>query len=311
MLAFQNPNRVPCLTRSISLAALTIGNLLVGTQAAPPADATPAPASNSPSSIAAAKAKIPHPLRASLVAETQGYRPGSTLWLGLALDIDPDWHTYWPGDNDTGAPSKLNIDAPPGWTVGPLQWPAPKRHIGDGDLLDYVYEGQTLILIPITIPDNAPATAAVTISASATWLVCKDACIPGKAELSLELPPTTETTSPLSPAAPRFAAARDRLPKAASEAGSSLSHAWAGRRLDLRFDGARELTFYPADKSLHLQNAVATGSAKSDRLALTFDGPDAARPDADRQAATGILEVRTSPQSKPQFFTIDLKPTDK
>lgn len=297
---------MPSLPRSISLAALALGNFLGGAQAEPPRSATPAPAPNSPAAIAALKAKMPHPLRATLVAETQGYRPGSTLWLGLALDLDPDWHTYWPGDNDTGAPSKLTIEAPAGWTVGPLQWPAPKRYIGDGDLLDYVYEGQALVLIPITIPANASASAAVTITASATWLVCKDACIPGKADLFIELPPVTGPTPPLSTAAPRFAAARERLPKDASEAAPSLTHAWTGGRLDLRFIGARELTFYPDEKSLHLQNAVASGSSKSDSLALTFDAPD-----ADRKAATGVLEVRTSSNPKPQFFSIDLKPTDK
>jgi len=128
-------------------------------------------------------------VEASLVALAPGEaaEPGE-LVVGLRLVHQPHWHTYWlqPG---TGYPTSLDWQLPPGWTAGPIRWPAPHRVYDTAkNLAGNGYEG--VVTLPVTLAPPAgydPATP-VTLRAKADWLMCKDVCVPGSAELTLELP---------------------------------------------------------------------------------------------------------------------------
>jgi len=55
-------------------------------------------------------------------------------------------------------------------------------------LKTYGYGGVIYLLVDIATPANLKAGTTVTLDATATWLMCKEACIPGEAAVSLELP---------------------------------------------------------------------------------------------------------------------------
>jgi thiol:disulfide interchange protein/DsbC/DsbD-like thiol-disulfide interchange protein len=162
-------------------------------------------------------------------AEASEIQPGATLRFGLLLDHAPGWHTYWRNPGDSGLPTAIvwQIAAadggpPPGQAspvsiqASEIQWPTPKR-MPVGPLASYGYEDQIFLVQSLQFPNNLPAGQTVQVLVTASWLVCKDVCIPGGASLSLEMPvrPAVGSPSP-SPDAARFAQADRAQPVAAA-----------------------------------------------------------------------------------------------
>jgi thiol:disulfide interchange protein len=110
--------------------------------------------------------------------------------VGLRLEHEPHWHTYWlqPG---TGLPTSLAWQLPPGWSAGPIRWPAPHRVYDTAkNLAGNGYEGVVFLPVTLTPPRGLAPGAPVTLRAKAEWLMCKDVCIPGESEVSVALTPT-------------------------------------------------------------------------------------------------------------------------
>ena len=137
-------------------------------------------------------------MRATLLAHApQGVPVGAAaagagahpVWLGLRLEHAPHWHTYWKNPGDSGLPTQLEWKLPPGVQAGEVAWPLPQR-IPLGPLVNFGYEGSTLLPVPLTIgPDFQPAAGAreMDIGLKATWLVCKQECIPQEGEFAIRL----------------------------------------------------------------------------------------------------------------------------
>ncbi|HJW41060.1 MAG TPA: protein-disulfide reductase DsbD domain-containing protein, partial [Rhizomicrobium sp.] len=122
--------------------------------------------------------------------------------------IRPGWHTYWQFAGDVGQPTTLDWSLPHGWKASALQWPYPKR-LPVGPFMDYGYQGKVWILSTVTAPSDVKPGDVVSLKAKASWLVCKEVCVPEDAELSV---PVTIGTPSLSSNAALFAAARVKLP---------------------------------------------------------------------------------------------------
>jgi DsbC/DsbD-like thiol-disulfide interchange protein len=66
-------------------------------------------------------------VRAELVAHApEGVLPGKPLWLGLKIEHQPHWHTYWKNPGDSGLPTTLNFTCPKGCRPGRCN--GPRRH---------------------------------------------------------------------------------------------------------------------------------------------------------------------------------------
>jgi len=132
----------------------------------------------------------PH-VQAELVAHApDGVAPGKPLWLGLQLIHQPEWHTYWHNPGDSGLPTQLEWVLPPGLDAGEIAWPLPRK-IPIGHLANYGYEGTVLLPVPITVSSAfaaGPLAKDITIQLHATWLVCRQECIPEEADFTLQLP---------------------------------------------------------------------------------------------------------------------------
>ncbi len=128
-------------------------------------------------------------IEVELVSETQTIQPGSETRLGLRLLPDPQWHTYWRNPGDSGLPIDLNWSMPPNTHIHSPSWPYPQR-IEVGHLVNYGYEGEHLLPIRISWPDDLIVGESIEIRLDAEWLVCKIECIPGQAQLALSLPVT-------------------------------------------------------------------------------------------------------------------------
>ena len=123
-----------------------------------------------------------------VLADTTAVTPGRPFTVGVRFKIDPGWHVYWTNPGDSGLATRVTLDLPTGYTAGPVQYPAPAVIKLPGDIVNYGYEDEVMLLVPVTPAQDAAAGQAVTIKAKASWLVCQDNCIPGKGTASVTVP---------------------------------------------------------------------------------------------------------------------------
>lgn len=136
-------------------------------------------------------------VQAELVAHApEGVGTGKTLWLGLKLVHQPHWHTYWKNPGDSGLPTRLEWTLPAGLMAGDIAWPRPQR-IPLGNLVNFGYEGTVLLPVPINIgPDfQPPPSGDLDIKLFASWLVCREECIPEEGQFTLRLPTRGSTAA--------------------------------------------------------------------------------------------------------------------
>jgi thiol:disulfide interchange protein/DsbC/DsbD-like thiol-disulfide interchange protein len=153
-------------------------------------------------------------VEASLLAEPATVAPGQTFRAGLRLKLEPHWHVYWKNPGDAGLPVSISWTLPEGAVAGPILWPYPSP-IEIPPLMDYGYHDEVLFPFDITAPAKAPAGGRLELKAKAKWLVCKEICLPGSAELALSVP-VGAAGAPVPAHAALFASARAALPLATS-----------------------------------------------------------------------------------------------
>jgi thiol:disulfide interchange protein DsbD len=193
-------------------------------------------------------------VRAELMAHApEGVAPGRRVWVGLQLAHQPQWHTYWKNSGDSGLPTQLQWTLPAGVAAGEIGWPTPKK-IPIGNLANYGYEGTVLLPVPLTIgPEFKPSLLGgeLEVRLKASWLVCKQECIPEDGEFTLKVP--ARSTTALNGAAFEAAFAAQPKPVIGSVAGGipdSVARV-AADRLELSVQGlpvalrGKTLEFFP------------------------------------------------------------------
>lgn len=153
--------------------------------------------------------KTPHVQAELVVRAPGGFMPGSEFQVGLLLTPEPGWHTYWKNPGDSGMPTQLTWNLPPGMPVGPVQWPAPEK-IDLGPLLNYGYSTPVLLSADgeVAYRANMDPESPVEIQLSAEWVVCNVECIPQSGTFKLDLPAGVATVM----APQEFEAAKRSLP---------------------------------------------------------------------------------------------------
>ncbi|MGX7705860.1 protein-disulfide reductase DsbD family protein [Methylobacterium sp. Gmos1] len=239
-------------------------------------------------------------VRAELVTQEGAVGPGATLTAGVRLTMKPGWHVYWRNPGDSGLPPEIAWTLPAGFSAGSVAWPAPER-IPVGDLMNFGYEGEVLLTVPVTAPDSLGA-GPVPLKAKVSYLVCERECVPGEATLSTSLPVAPAGTSPRPD--PRhaglFAQGRERLPVPAP---------WPVRMVQdgatpvLTIDApglkARDVAFFPYSETAleHAAEQVATSDAAGLRVRLQRSSQ--AAPDAPAPRADGVLTFTEDTGSGP------------
>ena len=124
-------------------------------------------------------------VKLDLITEFDRVSPGQELHLGVRVTLEEDWHIYWKNPGDTGLPTRVDWLLPSKFVVGPMLWPAPSRF----KLENFVNFGYGLtVIFPFQLKIAEDVLAGrYPISADVSWLICKDLCIPGEAELFMDL----------------------------------------------------------------------------------------------------------------------------
>jgi thiol:disulfide interchange protein DsbD len=127
-------------------------------------------------------------LRLELAAGVDTVQPGSSFDVALMLTPAEGWHVYWKNPGDVGLPTTLDWQLPEGLQGGELEFPAPTRFV-DGSFVSYGYDAPVLLLSTLTASSKLEPGGELRAEARAAWTICReDRCIPGKADLSLQLP---------------------------------------------------------------------------------------------------------------------------
>jgi thiol:disulfide interchange protein/DsbC/DsbD-like thiol-disulfide interchange protein len=176
-----------------------------------------------------------------LVHAPEGVTAGKPLWLGLQLQHAPGWHSYWKNAGDSGLPTKLRWTLPAGMTAGEVTWPTPRK-FPLGELANYGYDGQMLLPVPVTVTPEFRGSE-LEIALHASWLVCRQECIPEEGRFQVRVPVQGSTAQHAS----RFQQAWDAAPRTQPANGSrlrpdektlrvsleGLPSAWRGKTLEI------------------------------------------------------------------------------
>ncbi len=158
-----------------------------------------------------AQATGPH-ATVTLLANRANPVSGEQLVIGLHFQMEKGWHVYWRNPGDSGEPPKIQWQVPAGFHVGAIEWPAPEK-LTAPSIVDYGYENDVLLFAPLSVPADLRNGKNVTVAANVNWLVCREMCIPGKAQLSLRLPVDKRADSSSSAKLMVFARAEAKVPK--------------------------------------------------------------------------------------------------
>jgi DsbC/DsbD-like thiol-disulfide interchange protein len=244
------------------------------------------------------------------VVEHTSLLPGQRNEIGIWMQIDPDWHIYWTGQNDTGFPltaewdiTNEKVSISDQWV-----WPKPSRYIAPGNILDHVYFAHTLVRIPVWVEPDAEGE--VTIVATLDYLVCKDVCLFENAEIEITLPITADLTQRQQAATwsvfTRFEGeypvvirdhasdSRISVTQASGDEGDDPSAA-ADRATYadyiIRVPGAADIAFYPHESGLILADPLGEATARGDTLRLSISERQGTTEDGSPPPLRGIVEA--------------------
>jgi thiol:disulfide interchange protein len=213
-------------------------------------------------------------VKARLVSEVSAIAPGQSFWVALEFNIRDGWHTYWRNPGDSGQPTTLEWQLPPGFTAGDIVWATPHR-FEIPPLVNYGYARHVVHLVNVTAPKDLKPGSPIVLSAKAGWLVCSDVCIPEDARLQLKLPASSEAGAADPADAALFTAARSVLPSAQFAAttaridGDQLVIA-LGKEWGATLPQIKSLAFFPYDEGGIEYAAPQTLTRKQDAVELAM-----------------------------------------
>ncbi|MEO8321844.1 MAG: protein-disulfide reductase DsbD domain-containing protein [Bradyrhizobium sp.] len=118
----------------------------------------------------------------SAVRLLAGSRSGAVLLGGIAIQLQPGWHTYWRTPGDSGVPPRFDFSKSDNVEAVTVLWPAPRKFDdgAGGTSLGYVKQ----LVLPLRIVAKN-ADRPVTLRASINYAVCEKLCIPVDATAEL------------------------------------------------------------------------------------------------------------------------------
>ena len=201
-----------------------------------------------------------------LISDVAAIQPGQSFEIGLRMKLDSHWHVYWVNPGDTGLPPTIEWNAPQGFEFGELEFPTPER-IPTPPFVSYGYEGEVVFLTTVQAPQELSKSETVTIQADVDWLICKDVCIPGSAQLAIELP-FTQTGESLVPSQDldRMVQARSAIPGLAE--GGKLTYENLESAIEVTFDWAGFQNASLGDVHFFVEQESVVDSAKEQSYLL-------------------------------------------
>jgi len=116
---------------------------------------------------------------------------GDHYLVGLEFSLEPGWHTYWRYPGEAGIPPQITVDLSDNLASHEVLYPVPERY-SDGFSNSIVYHDG--IVLPLRVyPEDTGRP--VRISVDLFFGICKEICVPGDAQLILDLDADAELDS--------------------------------------------------------------------------------------------------------------------
>ncbi len=119
-----------------------------------------------------------------ILSQKESAKAGDSFYIALKQTIQPEWHTYWRNPGDVGDATRIEFDAPKGIEFGPIQWAVPNK-LPYAEFINYGYDNE--VILPIEVKIAPDLKGVQNIKAKATWLECKDICVPGEGEIDFTI----------------------------------------------------------------------------------------------------------------------------
>lgn len=113
-----------------------------------------------------------------------GLAADGTHRAALEIVLDAGWKTYWRHPGDSGIPPRLEASGSSNLESIEILWPAPARFEDAGGI---AYGYVDAVTFPVRIRPKNPAKP-IGLSVALDFGVCKDICIPARAEMTATSP---------------------------------------------------------------------------------------------------------------------------
>ncbi|HMP26713.1 MAG TPA: protein-disulfide reductase DsbD family protein [Oligoflexia bacterium] len=107
-----------------------------------------------------------------------------TFYIAIHFRIQPDWHLYWENPGDSGLAPVVNWGGSRIFALSPLEWQLPEI-IKVGPLVNYGYSKELWLLYEVKLRQPVTKGDLLEFVGKVEYLVCKEDCLPGEANLSL------------------------------------------------------------------------------------------------------------------------------
>ncbi|MBM3492560.1 MAG: hypothetical protein FJX68_19385 [Alphaproteobacteria bacterium] len=154
--------------------------------------ATAAPAAGGPAGADETKVRLV-PTRTAV-----GTR--ATVELGVHIQLAPGWKTYWRDPGEAGVPPAFDWAGSRNVAGAEVAYPAPRRFESYGSE-SFGYAGE--VVLPVRLTLAQPGQAAE-VRLALDYAVCKEVCLPARAELALALPAGAAAPGPEAGLVERF-----------------------------------------------------------------------------------------------------------
>ena len=115
--------------------------------------------------------------------KTDNYEDQNKIHLGIRMDMDEGWHTYWLNPGDSGGAIEVEWNISNGNSISQVMYPAPHK-IPYPPLMTFGYEDFVIFPLELFVND---VNDDINIDATIKFLICSDVCIPENATIVTSL----------------------------------------------------------------------------------------------------------------------------
>jgi DsbC/DsbD-like thiol-disulfide interchange protein len=229
-------------------------------------------------------------VHAEFQTSAQAIKPGGKFLVAVHFAIESGYRISWQNPGDVGKSTHVEFQVPEGFSVGPLQFPAPRRFELPGKLVNYGYENETAIFAEVTAPERLSEGRAFRFDVKADWLACEDDCATEELNAWFELVSSRSAPEPELP--PGLAVPFAAIPQAFADLPESDLD-WKGGpahpALTLKAAEVKWVDFFPGDGE---QPKLLKMKREGDELELKFARASSDKPM--RGVAVGEVAGKTS-----------------
>ncbi|WP_170984408.1 protein-disulfide reductase DsbD domain-containing protein [Rhodoligotrophos defluvii] len=116
-----------------------------------------------------------------LIVKDQPERDGRLL-AGVEIKLRPGWKTYWRTPGESGIPPSFDWSNSDNVEAAEVRWPAPQRFNDHGETI-FGYRDE--VIFPVAVRPKR-AGEPVRLSLALFYAVCRDVCVPVRAEVTVK-----------------------------------------------------------------------------------------------------------------------------